>query len=213
VTTPPPAQKLFSTHPAAPLSRFAVLILTCALVLQGLSIAARGGIVGEVASHGQKEVITFSELRDEVGPQEKQIRETLKGRDVLDKNVLDKIESIRKEAVEAIIDRLLILQDARARGIELPYEVADGRIETVIKENFAGDRLAFARHLAAEGWTSETFRTRESEKILVEHRREKAREGAATAEDAQRREADWIKSLREHAYIKVFYPLIPDVLD
>ncbi len=190
------------------MSRFAVLVLTCALVLQGLAITAYGGIVGEVASCGQKDVITFSELRDEVGPKEKPLRETLKGQDLV-----DKIESIRKEAVEAMIDRILILQEARASGIALPYEVADARIEAVIKEKFADDRLAFTRHLAAQGWTVEKFRTRESEEILVEQRREHAREGAATVQDAQRQEADCTKNLRQHAYIKVFDPLYQEILD
>ena len=164
--------------------------------------------MGDVASNGQKDVITFSELREEAGPKEKPLHETLKGQ-----ALVDRIEVIRKEVVEVLIDRLLILQEARAKGIELPYEAADARVDAVIREKFGGDRQAFERHLAAQGWTMEKFRTRESEEILVEQRREHAREGAATAEDAQRQERDWIWSLRQHAYIKVFYPLYPDVLD
>ncbi|HEY3900942.1 MAG TPA: SurA N-terminal domain-containing protein [Chthoniobacter sp.] len=188
--------------------RFTLLILTFAFGLQRLAATAHGGVVGEVASYGQKDIISFSELREEAGPKEKPLRETLKGQ-----ALVDQIELNRKEIVETMIDRILILQEARSKGIELPYEAADVRVEAVIKEKFAGNRLAFERHLAAEGWTVEKFRTRESEEILVEQRREHAREGAATDEDAQRQETDWIKSLRQHAYIKVFYPLYPDVLD
>jgi hypothetical protein len=190
------------------MSRFAILILTCALFLQGLATTAHGGIMADVASFGQKEVVTFSELREAVGAKEKPLRETLKGQDLV-----DKIESIRKEAVEVLIDRILILQEARSLGIELPYEDADARIEADIKEKFAGDRLAFARHLAADGYTIEKFRARKSEEILVEQRREQSRKGAATTEDAQHQEADWIKGLRQRAYIKVFYPLYPEILD
>src|SRR5579871_5088127 len=72
------------------------------------------GVAGVVGSHGQRDLVTPSEVRELVEPQEKAARGTLKGQELV-----EKIKELRSAAINEIVDRLLILQDFKARGDSL----------------------------------------------------------------------------------------------
>jgi hypothetical protein len=159
------------------------------------------GVAAEVASHGQKDVIAFSEVRDLAAPQEKEALDRLKGEDLV-----AKLQEIRTAAVHVLVDRTLILHEFKAQDRTIPETLVDGRIEAIIKDRFAGDRTAFLRKLAANGYTLGRFREREREELIVQQMRGEAAEGAMNAEDAGRLENEWLKTLRSKAYIKVYWP-------
>jgi peptidyl-prolyl cis-trans isomerase SurA len=138
------------------------------------------GIAAEVASGGQKEVVTFSQVRELVGPKEKQAHDTLKGNDLV-----EKIKEIRLEAINDLIDRTLILQDFKTKGFTIPEYFIDERIQGIIKDEFGGDRQAFLRTLAAQGYTLEKFRDFQRDMIVVQEMRKQAVKGVANISDAR----------------------------
>ncbi|HSI13904.1 MAG TPA: peptidyl-prolyl cis-trans isomerase [Chthoniobacter sp.] len=167
-----------------PHSRFIPISLIC-LGLAISTFTIRGqevldGIAAEVAMGGQKEVVTFSQVRELVGPKEKQARETLKGTELV-----EKIKDIRMAAINDLIDRTLILQDFKTKGFTIPEYFIDERVQTIIKDEFGGDRQAFLRTLAAQGYTLEKFRDFQKDMIIVQEMRKQAVKGVATVPDAK----------------------------
>src|ERR1700744_5386244 len=153
--------------------RIALVLTTLALG----SAAVRGqevldGIAAEVASGGLKEVVTFSQVRELVGPKEKQAHDTLRGNELV-----EKIKEIRLAAINDLIDRALIIQDFKTKGFTIPDYFIDERITTVIHDDFGGDRQAFLRTLAAQGYTLTKFRDFQRDIIIVSEMRKHAVQG------------------------------------
>jgi peptidyl-prolyl cis-trans isomerase SurA len=138
------------------------------------------GIAAEVASGGMKEVVTFSQVRDLVGPKEKQAHETLRGAELV-----EKIKELRLAAINDLIDRTLIIQDFKTKGFNIPDYFVDERVQATIKEEFGGDRQAFLRTLAAQGLSLEKFRDFQRDMIIVQEMRRQAVKGVTTVPDVK----------------------------
>jgi parvulin-like peptidyl-prolyl isomerase len=138
------------------------------------------GIAAEVASGGMKEVVTFSQVRDLVGPKEKQAHDTLKGNELV-----EKIKEIRLAAINDLIDRTLIIQDFKTKGFTIPEYFIDEHVQTLIKDEFGGDRQAFLRTLAAQGFTLEKFRDMQRDIIIVQEMRKQAVKGVSAISDSR----------------------------
>jgi parvulin-like peptidyl-prolyl isomerase len=114
-------------------------------------------------------VITFSQIREMVAPKERAAHEKLEG-----KELAEAIKQIRTEAINELIDRQLILAYFKKQGFTLPSYLIEDRIATVIREEYNGDRAAFARKLSTFGYTIERFRKEETDKIIVQSMRQQA---------------------------------------
>ncbi len=140
-------------------------LLAIALLLSAGKSGAQEVLDG-IAAVVNNEVITFSQVRDLVGPKEKVARESLKG-----EALVEKIKEIRLAALNDLINRQLILQEfakMKEKGANIPPHVVDEHVETIVREQFGGDKSAFIRTLAAQGYTLERFRQLEEEKIIVQ---------------------------------------------
>jgi peptidyl-prolyl cis-trans isomerase SurA len=113
------------------------------------------------------QVITFSQIREIVGPKERAAHEQLQG-----KELEEKVKQIRTEAINELVDRQLIIAHFKKQGYSLPPYLIEDRIAAVIREEHNGDRAAFARKLAAFGYTIERFRKEEMDKIIVQSMRQ-----------------------------------------
>ena len=120
-------------------------------------------VVDGVAALVNKDVITFSQVRDLVGPRERSLRSTYSGQELV-----DKVREARKAALQDLIDRSLILQEFKKKEFAIPPSLVDDRITTIIREEFGGDRQAFIRTLQAQGYTMTKFRDAELDKIIVQ---------------------------------------------
>ncbi len=120
-------------------------------------------VLDGIAAVVNDEVITFSQVRDLVGPVEKAARDSLKGNELV-----EKIKEIRLKAINDLIDRQLILQAFRKEKFNIPAHFIEERIATITREEFGGDRSAFTRTLAAQGFTLEKFKQMEMEKMIVQ---------------------------------------------
>ncbi len=129
--------------------------------LVGTAHAAPAPVDG-VAALVNNEVITYSQLRELVGPRERSLRNTYTGQELS-----KKLNEVRLGALNDLIDRQLILQEFKKKEFAIPAHLIDEKVESVIREDFGGDRQAFIRTLQAQGFTLTKFRDGERDKIIV----------------------------------------------
>lgn len=144
----------------------AVVFSTLLLTLAAGAFAQKAEVIDGVAAIVNNDVITISQLRDLAGARERTIRETYRGQEMQ-----DKIKEMRLSALKDLIDRQLILQEFKKlqeKGANIPDYVVDDRVQTIIREEFGGDRSAFVRTLQAQGYTLTRFKEIEKEKIIVQ---------------------------------------------
>lgn len=125
-------------------------------------------VIDGMAAVVNGDVITYSQVRELVGAREKALREMHTGEELV-----RKIKETRMEALNDLIDRQLILQEFKKSGFSIPEYVVDEHVKTIIREEFGGDRAAFQRTLAAQGYTLARFKEIERDKIIVQAMRQK----------------------------------------
>jgi len=153
--------------------RFFAAILLGGLLLGGAlqtTSAQQAEVVDGVAAIVNNDVITISQVRELVGARERAMREGYNGPDLA-----DKIKEMRLGALKDLVDRQLIIQEFRSmqeKGANIPDYVVDDRVQTIIREEFGGERAAFIRTLQAQGYTLTRFKEVEKEKIIVQAMRQ-----------------------------------------
>src|ERR1700737_5026529 len=124
--------------------------------------AADPEVIDGVAAVVNGDVITFSQVQEVSGPREKTLREQYTGQELI-----DKIKEARLAALGDLIDRELILQEFKKKQFNIPKYVIDDQVQNLIKDEFAGDRMAFVRTLNAQGYTMGKFRAIQRDKVIV----------------------------------------------
>jgi parvulin-like peptidyl-prolyl isomerase len=157
---------------------FFLLILACVALLQTPLRAQE--VLDGIAAVVNKDVVTFSQVRELVGPKEKAARETLKG-----EALVEKIKEIRLAAINDLIDRALIIQEFKSKGYTIPEYLIDERVQEIVRDSFGGDRQAFLRTLSAQGFTLDKFREFQRDSVIVQEMRRQATKGATSVSDAK----------------------------
>lgn len=151
--------------------RFLFFITAFSLLLARIPAAAQQAeVVDGVAAIVNKDVITISQVRELIGSRERSLREVYSGA-----NLADKVKEMRLAALKDLVDRQLIIQEFRKmqeKGANIPDYVVDDRVQTIIREEFGGDRSAFVRTLQAQGYTVTRFKEIEKEKIVIQAMRQ-----------------------------------------
>lgn len=142
------------------LPRILIFIATAAT---GLSHAAETQVLDGVAAVVNNEVITFTQVRELTGALENSLRSSYSG-DAL----LEKIKEVRLRAVNDLVERQLIIQEFQKMKGQIPPYAVDNSLNSIIREQFGGDRSAFLRTIAAQGLTIDRIRQMEEEKIIVQ---------------------------------------------
>ena len=155
-----------------PIRHFAAILLGG--ILLGGSIlpasAQQAEVIDGVAAIVNGDVITISQVRELVGARERALREAYSGPDLV-----EKVKEMRLAALKDLVDRQLILQEFKSmqeKGANIPDYVIDDRVQSIIREEFGGDRSAFIRTLQAQGYTLTKFKEIEREKIIVQAMRQ-----------------------------------------
>jgi peptidyl-prolyl cis-trans isomerase SurA len=128
--------------------------------------AQQAEVIDGVAAIVNNDVITISQVRELIGSRERALREGYNGPDLV-----DKIKEMRLAALKDLVDRQLILQEFKKmqeKGANIPDYVVDDRVQTIIREEFGGDRAAFVRTLQAQGFTLTRFKEVEKDKIIYQ---------------------------------------------
>jgi peptidyl-prolyl cis-trans isomerase SurA len=144
-----------------PLSlRIAILLMFAAMVAAPTHSQE---ILDGVAAVVNGDVITYSQVRELVGAREEAARQMLSGQELV-----NKVKELRESALQDLIDRQLVLQEFKKKGLQVPDYVLDDRINEIIRDEFGGDRSAFLRTLSAQGYSLSRFRQIEMEKVKVQ---------------------------------------------
>ncbi len=151
-------RRLLSTLATCTLTGFAAL-------LPGVTppVKAEPAVIDGIAAQVNGDVITFSQVRDLVGPRERALRSQFTGQELT-----DKVREARKGALQDLIDRQLIIQEFQKKEYQIPSHLVDEKVESIIRDDFGGDRQAFIRTLQAQGYTMAKFRDAERDKIIVQ---------------------------------------------
>jgi peptidyl-prolyl cis-trans isomerase SurA len=147
------------------MKRLAVF-LTLLLTVVGGVHAQKAEVIDGIAAIVNNDVITISQVRELAGSREQAIRQMYRGTELQ-----EKLKEMRLAALKDLIDRQLVLQEFRKmqqNGANIPDYVVDDRVQTIIREEFGGDRSAFVRTLQAQGFTLTRFKEIEKEKIIVQ---------------------------------------------
>jgi len=132
--------------------------------------AQQAEVIDGVAAVVNNDVITISQVRELISARERGLREVYSGADLA-----AKVQEMRLAALKDLIDRQLIIQEFRKmqeKGANIPDYVIDDRVQSIIREEFGGDRPAFIRTLQAQGYTVTRFKEIEKEKIIVQAMRQ-----------------------------------------
>jgi peptidyl-prolyl cis-trans isomerase SurA len=83
-----------------------------------------------------------------------------------------KVNDLRGESLDQLVQRQLVLHDFEASGYNLPESIIDEAVKDRVRERY-GDQRTLAKTLQAQGITRERFRQQMREQIIVEALRSK----------------------------------------
>lgn len=141
----------------------ALLLLTSQL----LPAQERQEVMDGIAAVVNGDVITISQLRELTGAREMAMRDALRGEELV-----SEVKRMREAALRDLIDRQLVIQEFKKREFSIPAYLIDDRVQSIIRQEFGGDRSAFVRTLQAQGYTLTRFKEVEKEKIIVQAMRQ-----------------------------------------
>jgi peptidyl-prolyl cis-trans isomerase SurA len=144
------------------LRSLAALNLIGLWVLSGSALAQEANGIAVVVNGT---VITHSEVREAVKAQEQMFRFQMRD----DPMGLDKaLKELKEGAVDSLVDRELILAEFRKIGGTIKPQYVEDDINSIVRENFNGDRDAFVSELARTNMTMKKFRELREKMIIVQ---------------------------------------------
>jgi parvulin-like peptidyl-prolyl isomerase len=87
--------------------------------------------------------------------------------------LVKQVKVARDLALKDLIDRQLIVQSFAKEKFELPDRFVEEQVDTIIRENFGGDRQTFIKTLQAQNYSLSDFKKQEKERIIVQAMRGK----------------------------------------
>ena len=134
----------------------------CALIIGMGGAQAEPVLLDGVAAHVNEHVITISEVLMAIEPVRRQLQARFTGPELS-----THLRRAYQEALDAIIERNLVLDSYKAGQARLPAWIVENRVEEFIRDNFDGDRDALMTALANEQLTMAEWRERLEEQVIV----------------------------------------------
>ena len=148
---------------------FRPICLAVSLILTALPVAAQTYSNG-IAAVVQGKPITKSEVRDNIKATEQIIMYQFRD----DPARMNKeLEELRRTALDALIDRELVLIEFAKIGGAIKPQYIDDDINSIIRESFKGDRDAMVTELAKAGMSMKKFRDLREKMIIANAMRAK----------------------------------------
>jgi len=153
------------------IAAFHALALFAAPAVSSAQNVSAGGerLQNGIAAIAEGEVITVHELREELKPIIPRIRSEVEN----EKQFRKRIDSISREVLQNMIDRILIVKEAEEKGIQIPQSFIESRYQEVINKDFGGDRGQFLEFLRSENKTPKQFREELRERVIVNFMRQR----------------------------------------
>lgn len=124
-----------------------------------------------IAAIAEGEIITIEQLRRELEP----IIPRLRAEARTEKEFSERIDTISREVLQNLIDRILIVKAAEEKGLLLPQSYIDQEYDEVLNRDFGGDRGRFLEYLRAQGLTAREFRENIYKRVVVNVMRQQNR--------------------------------------
>lgn len=141
-----------------------VRLIVIALIAVLVFVAtARAQVIDGVAAVVNDKVITFSEVRKQVDPIEREYKDLFSGMELV-----EKVKEARLNSLKSLVERELIIQEFNEKGFFIPDNIIDDRIANIVKDQYEGDRPALIRTLQANGISITQFKEQIREQIIVQ---------------------------------------------
>ncbi len=144
------------------------------------AMAAEPQLVDGVAAYVNEDIITISDVLIMSRPLELRVMRAPSGGDVG-----AQVRKVRLSALDALIERTLLIQSVQEEGVVIPESHVEGRISRTIDDHFDGDRARFIEALRDEGLTLGDFRAKIRKETLLSVVRERGVEGKITISPAE----------------------------
>lgn len=139
-----------------------VWILVFLGMVTAFAAHAEEALLDGVAAHVNEHVITVSDTMANAQPAFFRLRQRYNGRELR-----HKMGQAYEAALEALVDRYLILDSFEKEGGEIPDPVIEQRVEEVIREKFGGDRLKLMETLSGAGLSYDKWRVEIRDSFVV----------------------------------------------
>lgn len=160
------SRRLHRTHTLSAVSALALaLVPLLAVISQPLH--GQEAIVDGVAAVVNGEVVTLAEVTQQVLPREMQLRQQAQQGGMPPAQLEKAIQDVRLATLNDLIDRKLIVQDFKAKKLDLPAYFIEDRVKAIIRDDFGGDRNKFVEALRTQGLTLKKFREKEYDNLIV----------------------------------------------
>jgi len=124
-----------------------------------------------IAAIAEGEIITIEQLRRELEPIIPRLRAEARS----EKEFSESINRMSREVLQNLIDRILIVQAAKEKGLLLPQSYIDQEYDEVLNRDFGGDRGRFLAYLRAQGLTAREYRESIHDRVVVNVMRQENR--------------------------------------
>ena len=124
-----------------------------------------------IAAIAEGEIITIEQLRRELEPIIPRLRAEARS----EKEFSESIDRMSREVLQNLIDRILIVQAAKEKGLLLPQSYIDQEYDEVLNRDFGGDRGRFLAYLRAQGLTAREYRESIHNRVVVNVMRQENR--------------------------------------
>jgi peptidyl-prolyl cis-trans isomerase SurA len=121
-----------------------------------------------IAAVVNDKVITYLQIKEQVGETEKLLRQNLDGQELA-----DRLKEAELNVLKALIDRELIIQDFKKSGGMIPDTFVNQRVDDEIRQRYGGDRMVFIKTLYERGETMAKFRDEIQDNAIVQYMRAK----------------------------------------
>jgi peptidyl-prolyl cis-trans isomerase SurA len=129
-------------------------------------LRARAELVNAVNIVVNDSVITYDQIQRTIAPVMETLASRYRGQP---QEFEQELMKVRDEAVQALVERKLILSEFKTAGYNLPESFIDDSIQDEIRKNYYGDRARLTKSLQFEGMTYEAFRQQQRERFIVDY--------------------------------------------
>jgi hypothetical protein len=143
--------------------------------------------------------ITIDQVNSVAGKRETEIRQKFTGEERE-----RQIAEARKQALNDLINRELLLQEFRSHGYSITEQPVDYLIDETIRTEFSGNRAAFLTGLEKQGYTSDAYKEILRDQIRVQAMRQSIEKDTQDVQQREQKLNEWFASARKKAAITMY---------
>lgn len=172
---------------------FSLTLCSASLQAQAQAPAAQDPALARlgngIAAVAEGQLITVQQLRQELEPIIPRLR--VEAQSELD--FARRIDELSREVLQNMIDRIIIVNAAKEKGLLIPQSYIDQEYDEVLNRDFGGDRARFLQYLSVRGLTARDYREMIHDRVVVNVMRQENRKSQSEI-SPERIEAFYVKN-------------------